>query len=80
MGLDLKPWECSLHVIKSSSKDLQKGRGKTATSGPFLTGQGARLRHGHISLVVTRGDLNNHTPGPNACGEIQDNGVTTPVR
>src|SRR5208282_4977870 len=41
MGFDLKPGECSLHVIKSSSKNPQKGRGKRAPRGSFPTGPGA---------------------------------------
>jgi hypothetical protein len=40
MGLDLKPWGCSLHVIKSSSKNPQKGRGKSASEGSFATAAG----------------------------------------
>jgi hypothetical protein len=41
MGFDLKPGECSLHVIKSSSKNPQEGRGKRAPRGSFPTGPGA---------------------------------------
>ena len=37
MGFDLKPWEGSLHVIKSSSNNPQKGRGSLDASRKYCS-------------------------------------------
>jgi len=65
MGFDLKSWERSLDVIKSSSKNPQKGRGKNAPERSF-GGPRRGLWRGHIALVVDPGGRNNRRRESNA--------------